>query len=256
MSVVPAIRVVEDVDVVRITLARPPSNLLDLPMLVDLGAAFESAAQRPALKAVALTAEADTFCAGVDVGEQLGDGDKAMFEAFVAVFQALRTLPCPTVAAVRGPALGAGAELATFCDVVIAGHDATFGQPEIGRGRFAPIAALHYPWRVGPARALRLLLTGETLDATEALRIGLVDRVVPPDTLADALERELRGFRGMSAPVLALTKRAVRETHGRPFDEALSVLEEIYHHHLMTTADAEEGLRAFMDGRKPVWRDR
>jgi cyclohexa-1,5-dienecarbonyl-CoA hydratase len=256
MSASPLVRVVEDVDVVRITLTRPPQNILNLEMLGDLFAALELAAQRPALKAVSLAAEGDAFCAGVAVEEHLGDRAKPMLEAFVAVFHALRALECPTVAAVQGAALGGGAELATSCDVVIADHGATLGQPEIRAGVFAPIALVHYPLRVGPARALRLLLTGEVLDAAEAQRIGLVDRVVPPGTLAEALESEVGRFRTLSAVALRLTKRAVRETLGLPFDEGRAVIEELYHHNLMTTADAEEGLRAVAEQRKPVWRDR
>ena len=256
MSASPLVRVVEDVDVVRITLSRPPLNILNLEMLGDLVSALELATQRPALKAVILAAEGEAFCAGVAIEEHLGDRAKPMWESFVAVFHALRVLECPTVAAVQGAALGGGAELATSCDVVIAEHGATLGQPEIRAGVFAPIALLHYPLRVGPARALRLLLTGEVLDAAEAHRIGLVDRVVPPGTLAEVVEAEVSRFRELSAVVLRLTKRAARETVGLPFEEGLAVLEELNHHNLMTTADAEEGLRALAEGRKPVWRDR
>jgi cyclohexa-1,5-dienecarbonyl-CoA hydratase len=256
MSPSPYLRVVEDVDVVRLTLVRPPLNILTTEILEELHEALEVAAQRPALKAVALAAEGKAFCAGVAVEDHLGDRAKPMLEAFHAVFHALRALPCPTVAGVQGAALGGGAELATCCDVVVADEGATFGQPEIRVGVFPPIAVLHYPLRVGPARALRLLLTGEVIGAAEAERIGLVDRVVPAGTVAEAVESEVSRFRGMSAVVLRLTKRAVRATLGMPFEEGLSVLEELYHHTLMTTADAEEGLRAFVEKRKPVWRDR
>ena len=177
-------------------------------------------------------------------------------DAFHGVFQALWALECPTVAAVQGAALGIGAELATFCDIVIADESASFGQPEIRAGVFPPIAVLHYPRRVGPARALRLLLTGQVLSAAAAERIGLVDRVVPAGTLVEAVDAEVNRLRGMSAVALRLTKRAVRETLGLPFDEGLAVLEDFYRHTVMTTADAEEGLRAFVEHRKPIWRDR
>jgi len=109
---------------------------------------------------------------------------------------------------------------------------------------------------VGPHRALRLLLTGEVIGAAEAERIGLVDRVVPLDTLAEAVEAELARYTAQSALVLRLAKRAVKETLGGPFDEGLGVLEEMYHHELMTTEDAAEGLRAFVEKRKPVWKDK
>jgi cyclohexa-1,5-dienecarbonyl-CoA hydratase len=250
------LRVVSDVDVVRIALARPPLNILTTELLVELRLALEAAAERPALKAVVLEGEGPAFCAGVAVEDHLGEHARSMLEAFHGVFLALRALECPTVAAVQGAALGGGAELATFCDVVVADEGATFGQPEIGVGVFPPIAVLHYPRRVGPARTLRLLLTGEVIGAAEALRIGLADRVAPSGTLAEAVDAEVGRFRALSAVVLRLTKRAVRDTQGLPFEDGLAVLEELYHHTLMTTADAEEGLRAFVEKRKPVWRDR
>jgi cyclohexa-1,5-dienecarbonyl-CoA hydratase len=160
------------------------------------------------------------------------------------------------VAGVRGAALGGGAELATFCDVVIASEDATIGQPEVKVGVFPPVAALHYPRRIGVARTLALLMSGEVLSAGEAQRLGLVDRVVPRDALADAVDAQVARFHAQSAPVLRLTKRAVLESLGLPFEQALSGLEDLYHYELMTTADAEEGLRAFVEKRKPIWRDR
>jgi cyclohexa-1,5-dienecarbonyl-CoA hydratase len=250
------VRVVEDVDVVRITLARPPLNILTVEMLEELRTALDDAAERPALKAVVLAAEGKAFSAGVAVEDHLGERARPMLETFHALFHALRALECPTIAAVQGAALGGGAELATFCDLVVADEEATFGQPEIRVGVFAPIAVLHYPLRVGPAHALRLLLTGAVIGAAEAQRLGLVDRVVPAGTLAEAVEAEVERFRTLSAVVLRLTKRALRETQGLPFEDGLAVLEELYHHTLMTTADAEEGLRAFVEKRKPVWRDR
>lgn len=99
-------------------------------------------------------------------------------------------------------------------------------------------------------------MTGETLPAAEAQRIGLVDRVVPAASLGQVIEAEIARLRALSAVVLRLTKRAVRDSLGRPFDEGLSLLEELYHYELMTTADAEEGLRAFLAKRPPRWQDR
>ncbi len=161
-----------------------------------------------------------------------------------------------TLAAVQGAALGGGAELATFCDVVVASEAATFGQPEVKVGVFPPIAAIHYPARVGVARTLRLLLSGEVIGAAEAERIGLIDRVVAPDRFAEAVDAEVERFRAQSAVVLRLGKRAVLESLGLGFDQALTTLEELYRYELMTTEDAAEGLRAFAEKRKPVWKDR
>ena len=242
--------------VARVTLVRPPLNVLTIPMMDDLNAALDEAAGRSALKAVLIEAEGKAFSAGVDVEDHMGDRAKPMLEAFHGIFRRLHALDCPTVSAVQGAALGGGAELATFCDLVVASESATIGQPEIRVGVFPPIAALHYPVRVGRPRALQLLLSGQVIGAAEALRIGLVDRVAPPEKLAETVEAELARFTAQSAAVLRLTKRAVREAAGESFELALSRLEDHYQLELMATEDAHEGLKAFAEKRPPVWLDR
>lgn len=250
------IRCAVDYDVARVTLARPPLNILTIEMMQEISTALAGIADQPSLKVLVIAGEGKAFCAGVAVEDHVGDRVKPMLEAFHEIFRHLHRLPCATVAAVRGAALGGGAELATFCDVVIATQDATVGQPEIKVGVFPPVAALHYPRRIGIARTLALLLSGEVLPAEEARRIGLVDRVVASDALADAVETQVGRFRAQSAAVLRLTKRAVLEALDVPFGQALSALEDLYRYELMTTIDAAEGLRAFVEKRKPVWRDR
>ena len=251
-----AIRLTFGPSVARITVARPPLNILTLGAIGALAAAVEEVNHRAHLKAVVLAAEGRAFCAGVSVEDHLGDRAKPMLVAFHRVFRMLHQLECATVAAVQGPALGGGAELATFCDFVIASENATFGQPEIKIGVFPPIAALHYPNRIGRARTLQLLLSGQVLPAQEAERIGLIDRVVPPGELAAAVEATLAGLTDKSAAVLRLTKRAVCRAGDDGFDAALSRLEDLYLNELMRTEDAEEGLRAFLAKRPPAWKDR
>jgi cyclohexa-1,5-dienecarbonyl-CoA hydratase len=250
------IRYLEDYDVARLILARPPLNIMTVGMMREMAVALERAAGRPGLKALVLSGEGRAFSAGVAIEEHLGDRVKEMLEAFHDLFRRLRALPCVTLAAVRGPALGGGAELATFCDVVVAADDATLGQPEIKIGVFPPIAAIHYPRRIGAGRTLSLLLSGDVVNAAEAARIGLVDTVVPADRFAEAVESQLARFRARSAAVLRLTKRAVTESLDTPFEDALGALEDLYRYELMTTEDAAEGLRAFLEKRTPVWRDR
>jgi len=250
------IRYLEDYDVARLVLSRPPLNIMTIEMMREMAEALDRVARRPALKALLLRGEGKAFSAGVAIEEHLGTGVKEMLEGFHDLFHRLRALECVTLAAVHGAALGGGAELATFCDVVIAADDATLGQPEIKVGVFPPIAAVHYPRRIGLGRTLSLLLSGEVIGAAEAERIGLVDKVVPADRLADAVESQLAHFRAQSAAVLRLTKRAVIEASGMPFDAGLAALEDLYRDELMATEDAAEGLRAFLEKRTPVWRDR
>lgn len=243
-------------DAARITLDRPPLNIFTTDMLAELNGALEAVAASPALKVLVLAGAGKAFSAGVAVEDHVGERLKPMLEAFHDVFRRLRRLECVTLAAVRGAALGGGAELATFCDVVIAAEDATLGQPEIKLGVFPPVAAIHYPRRVGLARALGLLLSGEVVGAAEAFRIGLVDRVVPAVALEEAVAAQVERLRALSAPVLRITKRATVESVNLDFEQALAALEDLYRYQLMTTEDAAEGLRAFMEKRKPVWKDR
>jgi cyclohexa-1,5-dienecarbonyl-CoA hydratase len=250
------VRCAEADGVARIILCRPPLNVLTIEMMEEVATALASAGSSGALKAVLLAAEGKAFSAGVDVEDHRGERVKPMLESFHRIFRLLHDLDCPTLAAIQGAALGGGAELATFCDLVIASDAATIGQPEIKVGVFAPVAALCYPLRVGPHRALQLLLSGRVVGAVEAHAIGLVDRVVPAESLADTVEAELARFTAQSAAVLRLTKRAVRESLGVPFHQALSQLDDLYHYELMATEDAAEGLRAFTEKRRPVWVDR
>ena len=250
------VRLRREPDVLRLTLARPPLNILTVDMMAEINDVLAEAAAHRTLKALVIDGDGTAFSAGVAVEDHVGDRVKPMLDAFHRMFRTLHGLDCLTVAGVHGAALGGGAELATFCDVVIASDDATFGQPEIKVGVFPPIAALHYPRRIGAPRTLALLLSGDVLPAAEALRLGLVDGVVPRDRLAETVQAQVDRVRGRSAAVLRLTKRAVREALGREFEPALQALEALYRDELMTTADAAEGLRAFVERRRPVWTDR
>lgn len=242
--------------VARLTLARPPLNILTIQMMQEVNDTLERVRALADGRALVLAAEGKAFSAGVSVEDHLVDDGKPMLDAFHRIFHRLRALPCPTVAAVQGAALGGGAELATFCDFVIASETATFGQPEIKVGVFPPVAAVHYPGRIGLARTLQLLLTGETIGAKEAELIGLVDRVVPAAQLDAAVEETLAKLRDKSRVVLALTRRAVFEAAGQPFEAALRAVEALYHTELMKTEDANDGLRAFVEKRAPVWKHR
>lgn len=249
------LKVLDDGDVARLVLTRPPLNILTIDMMEELNAALEWCSSRTGLRALVLAAEGRAFSAGVAVEDHLSDRMKPMLAAFHQIFRHLRALDCLTVAAIQGPALGGGAELATFCDLAIAAETATLGQPEIKVGVFPPIAALHYPSRVGRARALQLLLSGDVIPAREAERIGLVDRVVPAEELDQAVAAALQSFADKSTAVLRLTKRAVRQACG-DFELALVRLEDLYFNELMRTEDADEGLRAFVEKRPPAWKHR
>jgi cyclohexa-1,5-dienecarbonyl-CoA hydratase len=179
-----------------------------------------------------------------------------MLESFHGVFRTMEQLAKPSIAVVEGAALGGGCELVAGCDIVIAAARAKFGQPEIKLGVFPPVAAVLLPRVIGERRARELLLTGEIFEAREALRLGLVNHVVEADRLEAKLQEILSRLRELSAPALEMARRALDAARGRPFLDALDRAEDIYLNDLMKTEDAHEGVKAFMEKRKPDWRNR
>ena len=162
-------------------LDRPPLNILSIEMLDQLTTAMHDAIMHPPRLIVITGAGDRAFCAGVDVRDHLDGREKEMLRAVYdnyAAFEKLRSHNIPTVALVKGHALGGGCELAALCDTVIAHEDATFGLPEISLGVFPPIAAVYFPSLIGYNATLRLMLTGETIQAKEALRLGLAHQVL------------------------------------------------------------------------------
>jgi cyclohexa-1,5-dienecarbonyl-CoA hydratase len=179
-----------------------------------------------------------------------------MVEVFHRIFRQMWSLEIPTVAAVNGAALGGGCELVTCCDMVIASDRATFGQPEIQVGVYPPVAAVVFPRLMPHMKAMELLLTGAVVDAQEAERLGIVNKVVPVDSFDDDVTGFVSKLTALSGIVLRLTKRAALQGMTLGFEEALRLSEDLYLNHLMKTEDATEGLQAFVEKRKPVWKDK
>lgn len=203
---------------------------------------------------VVLRGEGRCWSAGLDVREHLRPQARAMLAAFAGALHALAEVPVPTIAQVHGACLGGGLELLSMCDMAVAGQGATFGQPEVKLGVFPPVAAAHYAQRIGHQAASHLSMLGESIDAAEARRLGFVNRVVPDEELAKTVEGMAATLEGHRRAALVHTKSAMRAA--APIDwAALRLAEEVYLHRLMVDDASEEGLRAFMEKRKPTWRD-
>ena len=243
--------------VARITLARPPLNVLNIAMMREISEALLDSAQR---EVVAIVFEADKNCrafsAGVAIEEHVEETIYQMLDAFHAIFRQLEQIAKPTIALVDGAALGGGCELVAACDIVIASDRSRFGQPEIKLGVFPPVAAILLPLVIGEKRARELILTGEIIDATEASRLGLCSHVTPPAHLEAKLLEVLSKLKELSGTSLQFAKQALDLGRSRTLDAALTEQENVYLHELMKTADANEGIKAFMEKRKPVWRHR
>jgi len=243
-----------DAGVARLTLDRPPLNVITIAVMRELQAVLDDLDSAPGLRAIVLQGAGRAFSAGVDVGEHLGPTVEPMLAGFHAVFERLEALAAPTVAVVHGVALGGGCELAAFCDFVLAADTARFGFPEITLGVFPPVAAAVLPARLGGRAVARLVLTGEIVGADEARSLGLVTTVVPEAELSAATEALLARLRGLSAAALRATRRAMWAAEGG-WRERLARAERVYRDELMATHDATEGLRAFLEKRAPAWQD-
>jgi cyclohexa-1,5-dienecarbonyl-CoA hydratase len=244
--------------VAHITFARPPLNIFNIVMMKEINDALNRSSHERDLVAVVFDAAADcrAFSAGVAVEEHVAETIYQMLDSFHAIFRTLELLARPTIAVIDGPALGGGCELVAACDIAIAGERARFGQPEIKLGVFPPVSALLLPRIMGDKRARELILTGQLIEPAEAMRLGLVNYAIPSDELSQKTTELLANFRELSAAALELTKRAIDLGLGRSLDEALKEVENMYLHELMKTHDATEGINAFIEKRKPVWRNR
>lgn len=239
-----------------ITLKRPPVNVLNIAMMNEINSALEGWKGTSDLKVVLFKAQGKCFSAGVDVGEHMGDLAPKMIGAFHRMFRLMDGLGVVTVASVYSSCLGGGCELAIFCDLVIAAENAKFGQPEIQVGVFPPIAAQLLPRIIGRKAAMEIILSGRLLGAQESLALGIINKVVPLAELETKTTEFVKPYLGLSAEVLRSTKKAITKGLMDDFDPSLKVIEDIYLNELMKTADAQEGLNAFLSKRKPVWQNK
>jgi cyclohexa-1,5-dienecarbonyl-CoA hydratase len=246
------VRISGDGGVARIAIARPPVNVLDIATLEELEGAFRAAGARAGTRAIVLSGEGRAFSAGVDVGEHRAPHTARMLRAFHDLLEVMLTDGPPIVARVHGACLGGGMEIALAADLVVAGASAKFGQPEIAVGVFPPAACLLLPAVVGERKAREIVLRGATFGAGEALAMGLVNRVVPDDGLDAAMDALAADLSAKSGAVLRIARKALDRGD---FRARRARAEALYLEELMATADAGEGLAAFLEKRSPVWRD-
>lgn len=235
---------------------RPPFNVLDIPTMGEVNDALDLCMKDESVKILLITGVGEkAFSAGVEVADHTPDKVDQMIEEFHGIFRRLQKMPMPTIAAVNGAALGGGMELAIGCDMIVAAAGAKFGQPEIKLAVFPPVAAVLLPKLVPSARAMEILLGGENFSSEEGKTMGLVNRVFPRESFAADVDAFIAPFLKLSRVALLSTRRAIRESAGKPFNAALDSAEGIYLKELMMTDDAKEGLAAFLEKRKPVWRN-
>jgi cyclohexa-1,5-dienecarbonyl-CoA hydratase len=238
----------------RAVLATPKANILDMEKCDILSGIFTDAAAERSVRAIIIDSEGPHFSFGASVQEHLPDQIEAMLAGFHGLFYSILEARVPTLAAVRGQCLGGAMELAIFCNRLFASPGAWLGQPEIVLGVIAPVASVMLSDRVGRSRAENLLLSGGSMSAAEGLAIGLVDELADDPGLA-AVEYAKEHLLPKSASSLRFAVQAARTGFDDRVRKALAEVEALFVEDLMETADAKEGLNAFLEKREPEWKD-
>lgn len=245
-----------DSGVARMTLNRPDHNLLNETMLRELADGIASVADRSDVKLIVLDSACKVFCGGIDIGEYTSERVFQMVDAFHSVFSGILEISKPVLCVVNGPAIGGGAELAAFGDLVVATPKARFAQPEITIGIFPPLASTILPFLVGPKVAQELVLLGEPVTAERALELGLINRLVPEAQLEATVNELSARITSHSGPVLTMAKKAILGGMGLSLRDGLKNSMNIFLNELYRLEDSQEGLRALVEKRKPNWKNR
>lgn len=239
----------------QVVLDGTKGNILDAALMESLTRVFRDGRRAPDLKAIVLTGHGEHFSFGASVQEHLPEQVETMLGHFRHLLLAMLDSSVVVLAAVRGQCLGGALELVMLSHRVFASHEAKLGQPEIALGVFPPAASVALVQRIGRAAAEDLCLTGRLISAGEALAIGLVDEISDGDPAATALKWAQGHLAGRSASSLRLAVRAIRADLVTKIRAELPQVERLYLHELMKTADAVEGLHAFLEKRRPHWRN-
>jgi len=240
----------------RISLNNPPLNVITPVMMDELIQVLAEIEANPEISVILIEGKGSAFSAGVSIAAHTADNIEMMLTKFHTVIRALISSKKITVAKVRGTCLGGAAELAMVCDLVYTGKSARWAFPEISLGCYPPVACTALAALIGQKRAAELILTGRTLSGTEVGNIGLVTRMVADYKLEATIKGVLAQLAKYSPSSLGITKKAIYAWDSIHFDKGLARAEKIYLEELMKTADAQEGISAFLQKRPPRWTGR
>ncbi len=251
------IKIEKNNGITKLIIDRPPVNVMNQATIGEMCDAFTELAKDEETRVLLIRGAGErAFCAGVEVGDHVGDKMPVMMKEFGRMFKLLRGLGKPSIAVVNGIALGGGCELILGCDLAVACEKAKMGQPEIVLGGLAPVAAPTLPRILGEKKAFEMLLLGGNMTAADAERFGLVNKVVPIEELDAAAEAMAGQFLKISALSVKLVRNAFYTCAEIPdfiksVDKAVELGIESW-----STEDGQEGLKAYLEKRNPVWKNR
>ena len=240
--------------ITKLIINRPPVNVMDQETLGELCIALEELTNDDETRVLLIRGEGErAFCAGVEVADHVGEKMPVMMKEFGRIFKLLRNLGKPSIAVVNGLALGGGCELVLGCDLAVASEKAKLGQPEIILGGLAPAAAPLLPRVLGEKKAFEMLLIGESMNAVDAERFGLVNKVVPIEELDSVAEEMAKKFLKMSGLSVKLVREAFyKSAEIADLEKALETAVELGIKS-WETHDGQEGLKAYLEKRDPEW---
>jgi enoyl-CoA hydratase/carnithine racemase len=239
-----------------LTLARPPENLLHIDMMDEVNEGLLALRGKAGLDVLVIRGGGGGFSRGLDLADHRKERLQRMLQVYSRIFETLRMMDMVSIAAVEGRAWGSGFELALGCNLIVTSATASFRLPAIDRGLIPHIATIILPRVLPRRRAMEWILTGNEITPRELYEVGLINRIFEPESF----DAELEGFVGeltnKSGPVLQLAKRAQYEAYYSTYEEALYRVQNLYLRELMELDDAEEGVRAYREGREPRWSNR
>lgn len=243
-------------EVAKLRMKRPPTNLLTIDMIEEMNDAVLHLQRNRSLEALVITGDNGCFSEGFAVDELVPDRTQRLMQVYMRLFETLRMLDAVQIAAVQGPAIGAGFEVALACNLFLASEDATFALPETSWGIIPPVATAILP-RIAPRRkAMEWIVTNAVIPASELQHYGVVNRLLPSDKFDAAVDAFVANVANKSGRVLEIAKRAQFEAYNASFAESLSRSHTIFLRELMDLEDAREGLEARREGRTPHWKNR
>lgn len=240
----------------KLVLDRDGGNLLNIDVMEELNDALLGLRGQAGLEALVICGSGHTFCEGLDLAEHRRERLQRLLQVYSRIFETIRMIDMVTIAAVAGKAWGSGFELALGCNLIVAEENASFRLPETERGVIPHIASIILPRVVPRRRAMEWILTGNEIPASELHRFGLINRLYPQDTFDEGVAGFVGELTAKSGPVLQLAKRAQYEAYYSTYEEALYRVQNLYMRELMELEDAGEGIRAHLEGREPVWKNR
>jgi cyclohexa-1,5-dienecarbonyl-CoA hydratase len=239
-----------------LTLRRPPRNVLNVEMLEEMVSALEPLHDDDTIKVLVIRGSGANFCGGAELSDLTSDRVGLFMPSYTRIFNIINNIRGVVLAGIQGEAYGAGCELACFSDITIAAKSAKFCFPDLKVGLFPPIASAVLPRLVGRNRAFDWIFSGRVVNAEEALINDLISRMVPDGELDAFIDEYAGRIASLSAAAVQCAKRALDGALYIPVMDALKKTESTYMLDLMNSIDPHEGIRAALEGRAPVWRNR